>query len=106
MKTREHFWRFTEGRGCLLRSTTTPNKTRRIGWYEAILQGIGTQEEEPQSMSPSKTASLTLTSQERMALSIALKTTLRLWGDSEDQAQERVRGKLESVVRKLDALPQ
>jgi hypothetical protein len=55
-------------------------------------------------MSPSKTASLTLTSQERVALSIALKTTLRLWGDSEDAAQERVRGKLHSIATKLDAL--
>ena len=52
----------------------------------------------------SKTAFLKLTSQERVSLSIALKTTLRLWGDSEDQAQERIRGKLQSVVKKLDAL--
>jgi hypothetical protein len=52
----------------------------------------------------SSTAALSLTVQERVALSIALKTTLRLWGDSEGQAQERVRGKLQSVARKLDAL--
>jgi hypothetical protein len=52
----------------------------------------------------SSTPALSLTVQERVALSIALKTTLRLWGSTEDRAQERVRGKLESVVRKLDAL--
>jgi hypothetical protein len=50
------------------------------------------------------TRALLLTTQERLALLIALKTTLRLWGDSEDQAQERVRGKLESILTKLDAL--
>jgi len=50
-------------------------------------------------MTPSKTAPLILTSQERVALS-----TLRLWGDSEDPAQERFRSKLQSVVKKLDAL--
>jgi hypothetical protein len=41
---------------------------------------------------PNSTA-LSLTVQERVALSIALKTTFRLLGDSEDQAQERVRTK-------------
>jgi len=55
-------------------------------------------------MTPSKTAPLILTSQERVALSTDLKTTLRLWGDSEDPAQERFRSKLQSVVKKLDAL--
>ena len=55
-------------------------------------------------MTPSKTSPLILTSQERVALSTALKTTLRLWGDSEDPAQERFRSKLQSVVKKLDAL--
>ena len=40
------------------------------------------------------TTALSLTVQERVALSIALKTTLRLWGNSEDNAQERVRRKL------------
>jgi predicted DNA-binding transcriptional regulator YafY len=55
-------------------------------------------------MTPSKTSPLILTSQERAALSIALKTTLQLWGNSEDAAQERVRKKLQTVLRKLDAL--
>ena len=55
-------------------------------------------------MTPSKICPLILTSQERVALSTALKTTLRLWGDSEDKAQERFRSKLQSVVKKLDAL--
>jgi hypothetical protein len=45
-----------------------------------------------------------LTAQERVALFTARKTTLRLWGDSEDQAQERFRSKLQSVVKKLEAL--
>jgi hypothetical protein len=56
------------------------------------------------AMTLSRTATLLLTAQERVALSTALKTTLRLWGDSEDQAQERFRRKLQSVVKKLDAL--
>jgi hypothetical protein len=55
-------------------------------------------------MTAANTRALVLTVHERLALSIALKTTLRLWGNSEDKAQERVRGKLQSVVRKLDAL--
>ncbi|MGA2851754.1 MAG: hypothetical protein ABSE46_22350 [Terracidiphilus sp.] len=55
-------------------------------------------------MTPSRTATLLLTAQERVAVSTALKTTLRLWGDSEDQAQERFRSKLQSVVKKLDTL--
>jgi hypothetical protein len=54
-------------------------------------------------MPASNNTSLVLTLHEPVALSVALKTTLRLWGDSEDKAQERVRGKLESVLRKLDA---
>jgi hypothetical protein len=56
------------------------------------------------TMTATNTATLVLTIHERVALSIALKTTLRLWGDSEDQAQERIRSKLQSVVKKLDAL--
>jgi hypothetical protein len=55
-------------------------------------------------MTPSNTTTVSLTVHERVALSIALKTTLRLWGRSEDRAQERVRGKLQSIVNKLDAL--
>ena len=55
-------------------------------------------------MTPPKTSPLILTSQERVALSIALKTTLQLWGNSEDAAQERVRKKLQTVLRKLDAV--
>jgi hypothetical protein len=47
-----------------------------------------------------------LTSQERSALSAALKTTLRIWGDSEDRVQERVRGRLQAIVGKLDNLGQ
>ena len=55
-------------------------------------------------MTAANSTTLVLTVQERTALSVALKTTLRLWGNSEDKAQERVRGKLESIVKKLDAL--
>jgi hypothetical protein len=47
-----------------------------------------------------------LTAQERSALSAALKTTLRIWGDSEDRVQERVRGRLQAIVGKLDMLGQ
>jgi len=57
-------------------------------------------------MTQSNTTTLLLTVQERLALSAALKTTLRFWGDSEDHAQERIRGKLHSIVRKLDSLAQ
>ena len=56
------------------------------------------------AMRPSRAATLSLTVRERVALSTALKTTLRLWGDSEDRTQERFRSKLQSVVKKLDAL--
>ena len=55
-------------------------------------------------MTASKTETLSLTALERVALSVALKTTLRIWGSSEDKAQERVRGKLQSIVDKLDSL--
>ena len=55
-------------------------------------------------MTARNSKALSLTVQERVALSIALKTTLRHWGDSEDRAQERVHARLQSVVRKLDAL--
>ena len=55
-------------------------------------------------MTAANSTTLVLTVQERTALSVALKTTLRLWGNSEDKAQERVRGKLASIVEKLDAL--
>jgi hypothetical protein len=54
-------------------------------------------------MATSKAAPLTLTVQERWALSAALKTTLRLWGDSENRIQERVLEKLKCVLRKLEA---
>jgi len=53
-----------------------------------------------------KTTALMLTSQERSALSAALKTTLRIWGDSEDRVQERVRSRLHAIVGKLDNLGQ
>ena len=52
----------------------------------------------------SNSAALSLTVQERVALSVALKTTLQHWGESEDRSQERVRGKLQVIVNKLDAL--
>ena len=55
-------------------------------------------------MTASNTETLSLTALERVALSVALKTTLRIWGSSEDKAQERVRGKLQSIVDKLDSL--
>jgi hypothetical protein len=45
-----------------------------------------------------------LTSQERSALSAALKTTLKLWGESEDTVQKRLQGKLQSIITKLEAL--
>jgi hypothetical protein len=41
-------------------------------------------------MTPSMTPPLMLTSQERSALSAALKTTLKLWGESEDPIQRRL----------------
>jgi|GEM_PF-5094555 len=47
---------------------------------------------------------LALTAQERAALSIALSTLLRLWGDSEDASQERIRAKLRSIAKKLEEL--
>jgi hypothetical protein len=55
-------------------------------------------------MAPLNTAALMLTSQERSALSAAIKTTLKLWGDSEDAVQKRLRGKLQSILTKLEAL--
>jgi hypothetical protein len=55
-------------------------------------------------MTSLKTASLMLTSQERSALSAMLKTTLNLWGKSEDPIQRRLHGKLQSIATKLDAL--
>ena len=55
-------------------------------------------------MATANTTTLVLTVQERVALSVALKTTLRLWGNSENKAQDRVRGKLQSIVEKLDTL--
>jgi hypothetical protein len=55
-------------------------------------------------MTTARTTTLVLTVQEHTALSIALKTTLRLWGTSDDKAQERVRGKLQSIVGKLDTV--
>jgi hypothetical protein len=55
-------------------------------------------------MTAANSTTLVLTVQERTALSVALKTTLKLWGNSEDKAQESVRGKLKSIVEKLDAL--
>lgn len=47
---------------------------------------------------------LVLTAQERKALSVALRTSLRGWGESENSTQKRIREKLESVLTKLDAL--
>ena len=47
---------------------------------------------------------LALTTQERMALSIALSTLLKLWGDSEDARQERIHAKLRSIAKKLEVL--
>lgn len=55
-------------------------------------------------MSTSNTTPLMLTSQERSALSAALKTTLKLWGESEDPVQRRLHNKLQSIVKKLDGL--
>jgi hypothetical protein len=55
-------------------------------------------------MSAANSTTLVLTVQEHTALSVALKTALRLWGDSEEKAQEKVRGKLKSIVRKLYVL--
>jgi hypothetical protein len=47
---------------------------------------------------------LALTTQERAALSIALSTLFKLWGDSEDAGQERIRAKLRSIAEKLEVL--
>lgn len=47
---------------------------------------------------------LALTAQERAALSAALHTLLKLWGDSEDASQERIHTKLRSVAKKLELL--
>jgi hypothetical protein len=52
------------------------------------------------------TTDLSLTIQERKALSVALKATLRFWGNSECAAQERIRAKLQAVVVRLDKLAQ
>jgi hypothetical protein len=45
---------------------------------------------------------LALTTQEHAALSIALSALLKLWGDSEDASQERIRAKLRSIAKKLE----
>lgn len=47
---------------------------------------------------------LALTAQERAALSIALGTLLKLWGDSEDASQERIHTKLRGIAKKLELL--
>ena len=47
---------------------------------------------------------LALTAQEHAALSIALSTLLKLWGDSEDGSQERIHAKLRSIAKKLEVL--
>ena len=54
-------------------------------------------------MTPPMTTPLLLTFQERSALSAVLKTTLKLWGESEDPLQSRLHGKLQSVIEKLEA---
>jgi predicted DNA-binding transcriptional regulator YafY len=48
---------------------------------------------------------LMLTAQELAALSAALHTLLKLWGDSEDASQERIHTKLRSIAKKLELLP-
>lgn len=53
---------------------------------------------------PRNTMQLTLTERERAALSVALRTLLNLWGDSEDNAQERIHARLSSIAEKVDAL--
>jgi hypothetical protein len=47
---------------------------------------------------------LALTEQERAALSIALRTLLKGWGESEDQSQKRLHARLLAISAKLDAL--
>ncbi len=47
---------------------------------------------------------LPLTVQERSALSAALHTLLKLWGDSEDAGQERIHAKLRGIAAKLETL--
>jgi hypothetical protein len=37
-------------------------------------------------------------------LAAMLKTTLKLWGDSEDPTQKRLHTKLQSIAKKLDSL--
>jgi hypothetical protein len=76
------------------------NRSDEIELYSKaprLLRGLMT-------MTDANTTTLVLTVQERLALSVALKTTLRFWGNSEDRAQERIRGKLQSIVGKLDAV--
>lgn len=53
---------------------------------------------------PSSSLHLVLTKQERAALSAALHTLLKLWGDSEDAGQERIHVKLRSIAAKVEAL--
>ncbi len=53
-------------------------------------------------MSP-QSIQLALTVQERAALSAALHTLLKLWGDSEDAGQVRIHTKLRSIAAKLAA---
>jgi hypothetical protein len=53
---------------------------------------------------PRQSIQLELTVQERAALSIALRTLLNLWGDSEDAKQERVHAKLRRIAEKLKSL--
>ncbi len=52
----------------------------------------------------SPTANLALTAQEYKALSAALQTMLKLWGDSEDATQERIYNKLPEHCEKAGSL--
>jgi hypothetical protein len=53
---------------------------------------------------PREHIQVALTARERAALSIALSTLLKLWGDSEDAGQERIHAMLLSIAKKLEVL--
>ena len=55
---------------------------------------------------PRPACNLTLTESERAALSIALRTLLKGWGESEDRSQQRLYARLLAVSAKLDTLSQ
>ena len=53
---------------------------------------------------PNPACNLALTEQERAALSIALRTLLLGWGESENLSQKRLHTRLRAISTKLEAL--